>query len=99
MTESTLKRFEIPEPMYDRALASSGRRPMSKLEKLAPLMPLQDAIDLAAFLAHVQVQMNRFLPEEKPCGGAIDVMVLQAMPTPTVISLPGKTLRHPYVRT
>src|SRR5262249_25721640 len=50
-------------------------RPIDKLH--AGVMPIQDAIDLAVFLATTQVQMERFLPGEPVCGGPIDVMVLK----------------------
>jgi hypothetical protein len=61
-------------------------------------MPTQDAIDLAVFLAEVQVQMDRFLPGTAVCGGPIDVMVLQMTPKPSIIEYLGKTLHHPHVR-
>jgi len=68
-------------------------------------MPAQDAVDLAVFLAEVQISMERFLPDvgskdsgtSRGCGGAIDVMVLRSDLT-TVVSLPGKTLHHPRIR-
>jgi hypothetical protein len=58
-------------------------------------MPTQDAMDLAQFLAGVQVQMDRFLPGEAACGGPIDLMVLELFPQPTIREFPGKTLHHP----
>jgi len=60
------------------------------------VMPLQDAIDLSVFLAQVQIQMDRFLPGTPACGGPIDVMVLQMVPTPQIVSFPGKTIHHPH---
>ena len=68
-------------------------RPIEKLSLWS--MPLQDAIELAVFLATVQIQMDRFLPGTPACGGPIDVMVLQTVPTRAIISLPGKKLHHP----
>ncbi len=59
------------------------------------VMPIQDAVELAVFLATVQIQMERFLPGEPYCGGPIDVMVLKTAPNPGIIWLPGKTLHHP----
>jgi hypothetical protein len=58
-------------------------------------MPLQDAIDMAVFLANVQVLMDRFLPEPKACGGPIDVMVLKTVPQPEILVYPGKKVHHP----
>ena len=68
-------------------------RPIEKLSLWS--MPLQDAIELAVFLATVQIQMDRFLPGTPACGGPIDVMVLQTVPTRAIISFPGKKLHHP----
>jgi hypothetical protein len=67
-------------------------RPVDRLN-FGP-MPVQDAIDLAVFLAGVQIQMDRFLPGVPLCGGSIDVMVLR--PGPEILVLPGKTLHHPH---
>ncbi len=58
-------------------------------------MPNQDAIDLAVFLAKLQVQMDRFLPGEPACGGPIDVMLLQTSPNHAILEFPGKKLKHP----
>jgi hypothetical protein len=52
-------------------------RPIDKLNLWA--MPVQDAIDMAVFLATVQVEMDRFLPGTPACGGPIDVMGLRAI--------------------
>ena len=71
-------------------------RPFDKLNLWA--MPIQDAIDIAVFLANVQVEMDRFLPGTPACGGPIDVMVLQMAPTPGILAYPGKVLHHPQVR-
>lgn len=68
-------------------------RPIDKLNLWA--MPLQDAIELSFFLATVQVQMDRFLPGTPVCGGPIDVMVLQTVPTRAILSFPGKRVHHP----
>lgn len=59
------------------------------------VMPLQDAMDLAFFLATTQVQMERFLPGEALCGGPIDFMVLKTAPVPEILWHPGKMLHHP----
>jgi hypothetical protein len=61
-------------------------------------MPLQDAIDLAVFLADVQIEMDRFLPGSPVCGGPVDVMVLRMVPTPEILTFPGKALHHPRNR-
>ncbi len=68
-------------------------RPIEKLSLWS--MPLQDAIELAVFLATVQIQMDRFLPGTPACGGPIDVMVLQTVTTRAILSFPGKELHHP----
>lgn len=68
-------------------------QPITKLNLDA--MPVQDAIDLAVFLANVQVEMDRFLPGTPACGGPIDVMVLQMAPKPGIVAYPGKALHHP----
>ena len=69
-------------------------RPIDKLNLWA--MPIQDAIDLAVFLATVQVQMDRFLPGTPACGGPIDVMVLQTAPEASFVAYPGKVVHHPH---
>lgn len=69
-------------------------RPIDKLSLQS--MPIQDAADLAVFLATVQVEMDRFLPGNPACGGPIDVMVLQMAPKPRILSYPGKVLHHPH---
>ena len=68
-------------------------RPVDKLSLWS--IPIQDAIDLAVFLAKVQVEMDRFLPGQPVCGGPIDVMVLQTVPERAILSYPGKQLHHP----
>lgn len=70
-------------------------RPVDKLS--LPAMPLQDAIDLAVFIASVQIQMDRFLPGHPVCGGPIDVMALRMTPEPEILAYPGKTLHHPHL--
>lgn len=59
------------------------------------VMPLQDAIDFAAFLVKVQIQMQRFLPGIANCGGSIDIAVIRGLPRHEVIWLPGKEIKHP----
>ena len=71
-------------------------RPYDKLNLWA--IPVQDAIDLAVFLANVQVEMDRFLPGTPACGGPIDVMVLQMAPEPGILAYPGKIVHHPVTR-
>ncbi len=69
---------------------------LSAIDKInLAAMPPQDAMELAAFLANLQVQMDRFLPGEAACGGPIDLMVLQLFPQPTIVEFLGKTLHHP----
>jgi len=69
---------------------------MKAIEQINPqVMPIQDAMDLAYFLATVQIQMERFLPGETACGGPIDVMVLKTSPVTEVLWHPGKQLHHP----
>ena len=70
-------------------------RPIDKISLWS--MPIQDAVDLAVFLAKVQVEMDRFLPGQPACGGPIDVMVLRVVPDRAIISFPGKVLHHPGV--
>ena len=71
-------------------------RPIDKLNLWA--MPIQDAIEMAVFLANVQVEMDRFLPGTPACGGPIDVMVLRMAPEPGIMAYPGKVLHHPNAR-
>jgi hypothetical protein len=84
------------DAVYDALNGTKVIRPIDKLS--LPVMPLQDAVDLAVFLATTQVQIERFLPGEPYCGGPIDVMILKSAPKREIIWLPGKTLRHPVVR-
>jgi hypothetical protein len=58
-------------------------------------MPVQDAMDFAAFCARVEVEMERFLPGNAVCGGPIDLMTLEMAPDPTIRAFLGKTLHHP----
>ncbi len=71
-------------------------RPIDQLNLKS--MPLQDAIDFAVFLVDVQIEMDRFMPGSPACGGPIDVMVLRMVPTPEILTLPGKALHHPRNR-
>lgn len=82
--------------------AEAIREAIGKLKVLKPIeqinvnvMPLQDAMDLAFFLATTQVQMERFLPGEALCGGPIDFMVLKTAPATEILWHPGKMLHHP----
>jgi hypothetical protein len=89
------RRFlEISDARMSEAMVNLGvLRPIDKLNLYA--MPVQDAMDLAVFLATVQVQMDRFLPGEPLCGGPIDLLVLQMAPDCKIRSYPGKKLHHP----
>lgn len=88
------KRLKVKELRFSAGMRSlKVLRPVEKIN--LAVMPTQDAIDLAVFLAEVQVQMDRFLPGEPACGGPIDVLVLQTAPTPAIIPFPGKVMRHP----
>jgi hypothetical protein len=73
---------------FDAVKKSSVVRAVDKIN--FDSMPTQDAINLASFLANVQIQMDRFLPGEAACGGAVDVMVLELVPEPSII---------PYLKT
>lgn len=81
------------EDMWKAMRGLKVLRPYDKLNLWA--MPVQDAIDMAVFLAMVQVEMDRFLPGIPACGEPIDVMVLQMAPQPGIVSYPGKTVHHP----
>jgi hypothetical protein len=79
-----------------------GREALKNLKVLMPInrfnfysMPTQDAIDLAVFLAEVQIKMDRFMPGTAVCGGPIDVMVLHLAPEPSIVAYYGKTIHHP----
>lgn len=92
--ESVSRFLELPDGRMIEALGNVRvLRPIDKVSLYA--MPIQDAMDLAVFLATVQVQMDRFLPGVPLCGGPIDVMVLQMGPAPKISSYPGKMLHHP----
>jgi hypothetical protein len=78
---------------------------LSPIDKLSTgVMPIQDAVELAVFLATVQIQMERFLPGEPYCGGPIDVMVLKTAPNPGILWFPrmrgdgAKTRNHLKLR-
>jgi hypothetical protein len=82
------------QPVMDEAFSKfSPDSPINKINFWA--MPIQDAIDLAVFLAQVQIQMERFLPGLPTCGGPIDVMVMEMTPEPKIRSFPGKQIHHP----
>ncbi len=82
------------ERLHEAIRALRVLKPIDKLNLWA--MPVQDAIDLAVFLANVQVEMDRFLPGTPACGGPIDVMVLQTAPEPSIVPYPGKVVHHPH---
>jgi hypothetical protein len=84
------------EAIYE--VLRKSKKVMRPIDKLSTaVMPIQDAVDLAVFLATCQVQMERFLPGEPVCGGPIDVMVLKTSPRREVLCFPGKALQHPVV--
>jgi hypothetical protein len=80
--------------VLQKATKLSVLKPIDQLNSV-PGMPIQDAVDLAVFLARVQVEMDRFLPDNPACGGPIDVMILQVAPDPGISFLAGKKLHHP----
>lgn len=82
-----------PHRLRDAVLHSKLLSPIDKVNFHA--MPIQDAMDMAYFLATVQIEMDRFLPGTPACGGPVDVMVLQMAPQPQIVAYPGKTLHHP----
>lgn len=43
---------------------------------ISPAMPLQDAIDLAGFLADVAVQWSRFMPGAQSVGGPVEIAAI-----------------------
>jgi len=89
-----MKELGIDKDKFGEAMRNlKVLRPVDKLSLSS--MPLQDAIDLAVFLATVQVQMDRFLPGTPACGGPIDVMVLRTVPERAILCFPGKKLHHP----
>jgi hypothetical protein len=91
------KELGVPYEQLRETLAKGEfLRPLDRMNFLA--MPLQDAVDLAVFLATVQIEMDRFLPGHAACGGAIDVMVLRATPEPGILSMFGNKLTHPVLR-
>ncbi|MGH7323345.1 MAG: hypothetical protein ACREJ9_01720 [Candidatus Rokuibacteriota bacterium] len=69
---------------------------LKPIEQINPhVMPIQDAMELAFFLATTQVQMERFLPGEALCGAPIDVMVLKTAPVQEIVWHPGKSFITP----
>ena len=97
MSKGLCKELGISEDKVDENLLKAGVfRPIDRINVVA--MPLQDAIDLAVFLASVQIEMDRFLPGTPVCGYPIDVMALRMVPTPEILSFPGKRLHHPASR-
>ncbi len=59
------------------------------------VMPIQDAMELALFLAGVQIEMDRFLPGTPKCGWPVDLVVLEGTPFRAIRTFPGKELTHP----
>jgi len=96
MHEALQKELGISEA--DFAAAWQRVKVLRPIDKLSlGSMPIQDAIDLAVFMATTQVQMDRFLPGTPACGGPIDVMVLRTAPYAEILSFPGKVLHHPLM--
>ncbi len=62
----------------DEALGKVMRAVLPPLQAplISPAMPLQDAIDLAEFLAEVSVQWSRFMPGAKSVGGPVEVAAI-----------------------
>jgi len=86
----------IPEPTMIAALdipKVAALKPIHRINVAA--MPIQDAMDLAYFLANVQIEMERFLPGAPYCGGPVDLMVLQGVPQRDILEFAGKSLKHP----
>ena len=81
----------------DRFYEATGRNkvilPIGKVNFDA--MPTQDAVELAFFIASVQIQMDRFLPGTPKCGGCVDIVMLRTVPRPLVHVFPGMILHHP----
>ena len=50
--------------------------PVLQAPLISPAMPLQDAIDLAEFLAEVAVQWSRFMPGAQSVGGPVEVAAI-----------------------
>jgi hypothetical protein len=71
-------------------------RPVEQINCMS--MPVQDAMDLAALLCSIQVEMDRFMPGLPACGGPIDLMVLRTVPSTEILVYPGKELHHPVPR-
>jgi hypothetical protein len=88
----TRRKSRVSEGVQD-FMAKSWLPPVNQIN--ASGMPLQDAIDLAVFLASVQIEMERYLPGTPLCGGAIDVIVVHGRPRWAVEWFPGKETRHP----
>jgi hypothetical protein len=76
-----------------RAFKETGTPPGNKINFSA--MPIQDALDFAAFLVKTQILMQRFLPGKATCGGAIDLAVVHGLPKSQVRYLPGKEIHYP----
>ena len=84
------------ERLYELLANLKVVKPIDKLSLGA--MPTQDAIELAYFMATTQIEMERFQPGDKACGGPIDVMVLKTAPAREILWLPGKQVHHPGTR-
>jgi hypothetical protein len=86
--------LNLTEQTMEQAL--QGGHVITPLNRLnVGAMPIQDAMDLAGFLARVQIEMDRFLPGAPLCGGPVDLVVLQGTPYRVIREFPGKSLEHP----
>ncbi len=86
------KRKGIQQAFHDPSVL----KPVNQLN--VGVMPIQDAMELAHFLAGVQIEMDRFLPGTPRCGWPVDLIVLQGTPFRAITKFPGKELTHPRSR-
>lgn len=93
LIEHIVNETHVTETTMRAAIDSFIPKPINQINVLS--MPIQDAMDLAHFLARVQIEMERFLPGAPLCGGPVDLMVLQGAPFRDIKEFPGKSLQHP----
>jgi len=93
--EAVRQKLGLDQPCFDDVMAHAIEKtsPIKRINFLT--MPIQDAIDLAVFIAQVQIEMERFLPGVPACCGPVDVMTMELAPKPRIRSFPGKALHHP----
>lgn len=92
-TKEIAAALQVPEDTFTKHYFENFLSPIYKINFRA--MPIQDAMDFAAFLVKVQIYMERFLPGAPKCGGPIDIAVVHGLPRYTVSWYPGKEIRHP----